>query len=402
MLQDPRRRRASLKKTSALIIDDTDEHESEAASQFSKNSPQAAFIKYKYQQPNPPATGKTKLNSPKNPKIFTFEETQPQPPPDTDVKIHRSPSRYVLNTQSNARVLSTGRSSATPKAQTIKPTSSTRSISSPKGLDRTVRVSRTNVSAGKSLKSVVTSVKAKEVKGESLYKEHLFQTFQAMKFVRNIPPCDERQLWEKTQYLPKRPGYQHKKTVVFDLDETLVHCCENAAEAQVPITVTFPTGELVQAGINIRPYAREVLTSANQDFEVIVFTASHRCYADEVLNYLDPTGTLIHHRLYRENCIITDGVHIKDLRVLGNRRLQDIVIVDNAAYSFAYQLDNGIPIISWYSDPADKELFNLVHYLKVLAVVDDIRVVNRQTFHLHTFYEDYLQDFMHPQDKENY
>lgn len=25
-------------------------------------------------------------------------------------------------------------------------------------------------------------------------------------------------------YLPKRLGYENKKTVVFDLDETLVHC----------------------------------------------------------------------------------------------------------------------------------------------------------------------------------
>lgn len=402
MLQDSRRRRPSLRKTTELLIDDTDEHESDQAAQFLKNSPQAAFIKAKYQHPAPPTTGKVRLNSPKNPKIFTFEETQPQPPPDTDAKIHRSPSRYVLNTQSNARVLSTGRSTATPKTQSIKPTPSSRSISSPKGVDGTARTSRTNAGTAKNLRSVVTSVKGKEIKGESLYKEHLFQTFQAMKFVKNIPPCDERQLREKMQYLPKRPGYQHKKTVVFDLDETLVHCCENVAEAQVPITVTFPTGELVQAGINIRPYAREVLASANQDFEVIVFTASHRCYADEVLNYLDPTGSLIHHRLYRENCLVTEGVHIKDLRVFGNRRLQDIVIVDNAAYSFGYQLNNGIPIISWYSDPTDKELFNLVHYLKVLAVVDDIRVVNSQTFHLHTFYEDYMQDFMRPQDKENY
>jgi CTD small phosphatase-like protein 2 len=244
-------------------------------------------------------------------------------------------------------------------------------------------------------------VKQTEVKGESLYKEHLFQTFQALKFVRNIPPVDERQLREKTQQLSKRPGYQHKKTVVFDLDETLVHCCESASEGQVTITVPFPTGEMVKAGINIRPYAREVLMSANQDFEVIVFTASHRCYADEVLNYLDPKGTLIHHRLYRENCIVTDGVHMKDLRVLGSRRLQDIVIVDNAAYSFGYQLDNGIPIISWYSDPSDKELFNLMHYLKVLSAVDDIRTVNRQTFHLNTFYDDYLHDFVQPKDKEN-
>ena len=152
---------------------------------------------------------------------------------------------------------------------------------------------------------------------------------------------------------------------------------ENPYLADIQIFISFPSGEQVQAGINIRPYAQELLTSANKDFEVIVFTASHQCYADKVLDFLDPTRRLIHHRLYREHCLNIDGVNIKDLRIFSNRRVEDIVIVDNAAYSFAYQLDNGIPIISWYEDRYDRELFKLIDYLKVLARVVDIRNVNR-------------------------
>ena len=67
-----------------------------------------------------------------------------------------------------------------------------------------------------------------------------------------------------------------------------------------------------------------------------MFTASHQCYADVVLDYIDPDRTLIHHRLYRDNCVVVNGVHIKDLRILRQRKLKDIVIVDNAAYSFGY------------------------------------------------------------------
>lgn len=52
-------------------------------------------------------------------------------------------------------------------------------------------------------------------------------------------------------------GYEDKKTVVFDLDETLIHCNESL---NVPndfrIKINFPTGEIVQAAINVRPYAR--------------------------------------------------------------------------------------------------------------------------------------------------
>jgi CTD small phosphatase-like protein 2 len=43
-----------------------------------------------------------------------------------------------------------------------------------------------------------------------------------------------------------------------------------------------------QAGINVRPFALEILKEMSQLYEVIVFTASHSCYANRVLDYLDP------------------------------------------------------------------------------------------------------------------
>ena len=93
----------------------------------------------------------------------------------------------------------------------------------------------------------------------------------------------------------------------------------------------------MNAGINIRPKALECLQAVSENFQVGVFTASHRNYADAVLDVLDPEGRLIDFRMYREHCVETeDGVYIKDLRVIGNRDLKDVVLVDNAAYSFGY------------------------------------------------------------------
>lgn len=48
-------------------------------------------------------------------------------------------------------------------------------------------------------------------------------------------------------------------------------------------------------------------------------------------------------------------MHIKDLRVI-NREMSDMVLVDNAAYSYLHQLDNGIPIIPYYRGTDDFEL----------------------------------------------
>ena len=234
---------------------------------------------------------------------------------------------------------------------------------------------------------------------EIIYKEHLFQTFQAVKLIKSLQNPDESEINEKKVWLPKRKGYENKRTIIFDLDETLVHCVESPELGDFSIAINIAPGRILRAGVNIRPYAREVLASANRDFEVIVFTASYKCYADEVMDYLDPTHELIHHRLYRDSCLFKSGVFIKDLRIFANRRIEDIVIVDNSTYCFGYQLENGIPIISWFDDINDRELYKLIDYIKILARVPDITLVNRHSFHLHSFYTDYLRDYLKFQER---
>jgi CTD small phosphatase-like protein 2 len=63
--------------------------------------------------------------------------------------------------------------------------------------------------------------------------------------------------------------------------------------------------------------------------------------------------------------------------------LKDVVIVDNAVYSFGFQLDNGIPIIPFYDDKSDEELLHLIYYFNCLVRFDDIREQNRKAFQLH-------------------
>ena len=44
-----------------------------------------------------------------------------------------------------------------------------------------------------------------------------------------------------------------------------------------------------------------------------------------------------------------------------------MVIVDNATYSFAFHLGNGIPVIPFYENKNDRELYFLTKYLLELA-----------------------------------
>ncbi len=171
------------------------------------------------------------------------------------------------------------------------------------------------------------------------------------------------------------------KVILFDLDETLAHCVRHKnlmKEPDVFLNVPTPSGKILKAGFNIRPFCHEILECANKYFEVCVFTASNKEYADTILDYIDPTGQLIQHRFYRESCIkTTDNVYIKDLRIFRNVPLKDIIIVDNAVYSFGAQLDNGIPITPFKEDPEDREFKYLIGHLQKCVQADDMREVNK-------------------------
>lgn len=60
---------------------------------------------------------------------------------------------------------------------------------------------------------------------------------------------------------------------------------------------------------------------------------------------------------------------IKDLRVISNRQLENLLIVDNCVGGFANQIENGIPIIPFEGDPTDTELPVLKEYLLNLAKI---------------------------------
>jgi predicted HAD superfamily phosphohydrolase YqeG len=63
-----------------------------------------------------------------------------------------------------------------------------------------------------------------------------------MKTVRELGEVDREQLRAKTVFLPKRHSHFDKKTVIFDLDETLIHCNRDSKESDVLLPITLPTG----------------------------------------------------------------------------------------------------------------------------------------------------------------
>ena len=116
-----------------------------------------------------------------------------------------------------------------------------------------------------------------------------------------------------------------------------------------------------------------MLRNLANHFELGIYTASEKEYADKALDLIDGNRDLFSFRLYRDRCIEANSrSYFKDLRILQNRRVQDCLLIDNNIFSFGFQLSQGIPILSFTGDQKDKELIRLQHFLLLLNKVNDL------------------------------
>jgi Dullard-like phosphatase family protein len=183
-----------------------------------------------------------------------------------------------------------------------------------------------------------------------------------------------------------------KKLAVFDLDETLMHReYENYQNCDSVIKVQLPNSGNVEIGIYLRPHLFECIKEINKYYVLTIFTASQQIYADKVLDLIDPNNEFFVKRLYRDSCrkAILEGetIFIKDIQIFKNVPQQKIVIIDNSVLSFCNQIENGIPILPFYSNRDDTELLDLILYLNHLYNANDIRVENKKIIGLQKYYQ---------------
>ena len=79
-----------------------------------------------------------------------------------------------------------------------------------------------------------------------------------------------------------------KKVLFFDLDETLVHCIEDISSNPYDLKIRIQSdSEILEAGINVRPHTYECLRHVQKHYQLVIFTASHKSYADVVVDALE-------------------------------------------------------------------------------------------------------------------
>ena len=78
-------------------------------------------------------------------------------------------------------------------------------------------------------------------------------------------------------------------------------------------------GKIINGYVSVRPHAKEIIKNLHKHFDIVVFTAGNQCYADPILDYLDP-DRLFALRLYRDSCtMVNNQLFVKDLRILGRK-----------------------------------------------------------------------------------
>ncbi|KAL9006415.1 MAG: hypothetical protein Q9188_000820 [Gyalolechia gomerana] len=198
---------------------------------------------------------------------------------------------------------------------------------------------------------------------------------------------------------PRQPSYSPRgsssssssrltqKTLVVDLDETLIHSLAKGGRMSSGHMVEVKLNTAVGYGgatlgpqhpilyyVHKRPHCDDFLRKVCNWYELVVFTASVQEYADPVIDWLEQERKYFSRRYYRQHCTFRNGAYIKDLSSV-EPDLSKVMIIDNSPLSYIFHEDNAIPIEGWINDPTDNDLLHLIPILEALQYAMDVRAL---------------------------
>lgn len=139
-----------------------------------------------------------------------------------------------------------------------------------------------------------------------------------------------------------------QKTLVIDLDETLIHSLAKGGrmssghmvEVKLNTTVGYGGAALgpqhpILYYVHKRPHCDDFLKKVCKWYNLVVFTASVQEYADPVIDWLEQERKYFSARYYRQHCTFRNGAYIKDLSSV-EPDLSRVMILDNSPLSYIF------------------------------------------------------------------
>ena len=205
------------------------------------------------------------------------------------------------------------------------------------------------------------------------------------------------------------PKSTPKKTLVLDLDETLVHSqfVPFSIKSDLVLKIDLEN-QIHDIHVMIRPGVNEFLKKMGKLYEIVIFTASVSKYADPLLDIIDKNHNCSH-RLFREHCSMVGITYIKDLKKLG-RDLKDIIIAQNpsvfnrdGSVKTGARIDKlDIPNAKWLKEEFPNTQINVNDSLG--KIFDDIYSQTGESFIFILDEWDYIfnNNLFEPEDKEEF
>jgi CTD nuclear envelope phosphatase 1 len=153
--------------------------------------------------------------------------------------------------------------------------------------------------------------------------------------------------------IPLLPRHPSPKTLILDLDETLIHSLAKGGRMSSGhmVEVKLDRQHAILYYVHKRPYCDEFLRKVHRApgryedcltesqvcrwYNLVIFTASVQEYADPVIDWLEQDRKYFSGRYYRQHCTNRNGAYIKDIATV-EPDLSRVMIIDNSPTSYIF------------------------------------------------------------------
>ncbi|KAK8836331.1 hypothetical protein M9Y10_039666 [Tritrichomonas musculus] len=166
------------------------------------------------------------------------------------------------------------------------------------------------------------------------------------------------------------PPIENMKTLIFDLDDTLVHTTTSPSNSNID---SFQFGNPPYYVLE-RPGLPQLLQKYSKLFDIFIFTSGERFYADPIINVIWPFLDE-QHRLFRNSCTVENLEMRKDLTAF-KRPEKEIILVEDNVFLKKFYPKNTIIVPRFSGSPKDNILTDwLPSILDNCASSNDVREI---------------------------